>query len=1391
MNNTERHIVSRIKWDLNFDQKDQASLLQSDLSSWTKVDMLKEMNLIFEKLCPPGQTWSIEELELDLGHINLSDLKNDLPVKFRNALLAKLQELAYKSVNGEGGMKVSDIAVSQLQLLEKYLEMGYMPWNRTGANSVNELFAEQFVQNRQALIRMMKRVGKSRDVRRRIAWQFNESSIHKLVKELEPNNHAQIIEFTEEFTKIREKEAFVQSSVPEFKKNLWFWVLNHLFTERGTLFNRLDFMDSSIHQMARHYNLSYEELFNEIEQAVEKIGGSAGIKPEFIQALELLSKRNKKARQNNVEKTDNQNIYFSYLKFFLSGTRTALSEAKVSRGDIEQLPEHIDIDELILNLYEKDKRTFYEIIAKVDLSRSEWKTILSRLQSKSTAIIIASLSRSHEALVRQSLTILNYFKPKGKRSFGNNFWELSVISHLSQIVSTSFSKTNFVDHLINELKEERQKETFFMRLNNTKSAVLLEHGVQVSTYQLFQERLKRVLSDQRISTEKRLEQAIRRLFGKKKTQSDSTPKMTKNEAVAVLKYWIGANPTVLFRKLSIQEKSTGFLSEFFKLYKLHDLKRILKSISDERATVLLTFYEAIKDAERTTTTGSKVDPERFFEKAFSYLLMNQTATTHAFLNAIVEQTKNLVSRLEVKVRIRFVNVVLSHSRVQSLNLPQEFVKQLEKAENEIPDAYLDAVNLENKTAVDVSRWLDTQLSAKKSWILTLTLAEGKAILNKLVKDAYQLERFVAAILRKYENEETATRLKAVLRFTLWNCVSKFTIHKGNVSKIMDMVEKTLVREYKTESKVEEKKGLRKASKKESSILSKDIQTFRKLLNTFSSQEENKKEFDQIFESLLIKQPELLAKELSQTQISEELTTYLIERVDVELFVAHVFGRSSQLNVEIRTTFELLFKLVQQIGTLKLKEEMNQRFWLLAIALLKKPGSAQSLLEKELGKVVSDLTLNEELTAHELFQILQKAPKAYPDFIKKSLIQMNTAFKQVLEPAKEKAGNTENKKPIITKEADVQQVFRAVLNKKDVPYWMESERKYSIKEVLEDLVETLPFEFYKALQSSKAADDSLMNLLTHIEFKQWVNVAKVTYPNKSVQLDLFNELFYAIGNMTFKGVRQEEIQKILFIRFIKAWKNNHWRIIDARNVWNEVLWDLSTKLGIEEAVFFNGLKQMKELIPAAYRFSLAALIEAKEEKKSKRRIEHFPEIQEIKMKQVESGKPQLLEEGIAITNAGLVIVNSYVRTLFERLALIESGQFKSAQDQERAVHYLQFIVNGLTSNEEHHLVLNKVMCGMHPTAPVNSGITLNEGEKELIEGMIEAIISYWLAIGNCSVNGFRGNWLIRDGMLSEDEDRWNLTVEKRAYDILINQSPFSFSIIKYPWMEKPIHVNWAY
>jgi len=175
--------------------------------------------------------------------------------------------------------------------------------------------------------------------------------------------------------------------------------------------------------------------------------------------------------------------------------------------------------------------------------------------------------------------------------------------------------------------------------------------------------------------------------------------------------------------------------------------------------------------------------------------------------------------------------------------------------------------------------------------------------------------------------------------------------------------------------------------------------------------------------------------------------------------------------------------------------------------------------------------------------------------------------------------------------------------------------------------------------------------------------------------------------------------------------------------------------------------------------------------------------------MESTKNTLLQESIPITNAGLVILNGYFLILLDRLGMVKDRAFVSEDAQLNSVHYLQYMVTGLTETEESQLSLNKILAGISPNTPVKDSVDMTQDQKELIEGLIISSINYWPAIGESSVNDFRGNWLVRNGILSETEDRWELTIEKRPYDILLQKSHFSYSIIKLPWMEKPLHVTW--
>ncbi|OGS89107.1 MAG: hypothetical protein A2061_08770 [Gallionellales bacterium GWA2_59_43] len=166
-----------------------------------------------------------------------------------------------------------------------------------------------------------------------------------------------------------------------------------------------------------------------------------------------------------------------------------------------------------------------------------------------------------------------------------------------------------------------------------------------------------------------------------------------------------------------------------------------------------------------------------------------------------------------------------------------------------------------------------------------------------------------------------------------------------------------------------------------------------------------------------------------------------------------------------------------------------------------------------------------------------------------------------------------------------------------------------------------------------------------------------------------------------------------------------------------------------------------------------------------------------------------EEAIYIANAGMVLVTPYLPQLFRMLELTDGAKFKGECAAERAIHLLQFMVNESCDSPEFLLSLNKLLCGVPAGLPIVWEIELLQREREVIEGMLTAIIQNWTILGNTSVQGLRESFLQRSGRLQLKEDSWHLKVEPKGIDVLLDRLPWSFALIKHPWMARPIHVEW--
>ena len=167
----------------------------------------------------------------------------------------------------------------------------------------------------------------------------------------------------------------------------------------------------------------------------------------------------------------------------------------------------------------------------------------------------------------------------------------------------------------------------------------------------------------------------------------------------------------------------------------------------------------------------------------------------------------------------------------------------------------------------------------------------------------------------------------------------------------------------------------------------------------------------------------------------------------------------------------------------------------------------------------------------------------------------------------------------------------------------------------------------------------------------------------------------------------------------------------------------------------------------------------------------------------------LDEDIYIGNAGLVLLSPYLPRYFESLGLVEGRVFKDRHAAERGVHLLQFMLDGSSSNPEFLLVLNKILCGIKTGVPILQSIDISEQEIELSESLLFGVIGNWPALKNSTIDGLRESFLQRDAHLQLKDDAWQLLVEAKPFDMLLDEIPWNYKTIKLPWMKNLISVDW--
>lgn len=373
-----------------------------------------------------------------------------------------------------------------------------------------------------------------------------------------------------------------------------------------------------------------------------------------------------------------------------------------------------------------------------------------------------------------------------------------------------------------------------------------------------------------------------------------------------------------------------------------------------------------------------------------------------------------------------------------------------------------------------------------------------------------------------------------------------------------------------------------------------------------------------------------------------------------------------------------------------------------------------------------------------------------------------------------------------------EIGRHLLQYGHMPSWVDSLQPIDLTRLLFDVFTVRPELLQELLENLQPA--AMFRLSNIVPFDWLITAMHATAPqHKQNDIRMLEHFWRFVAQIALSEVSRQQRSALLFQLILKRWLNNDWAALETDRLTGDFFLQLMGRQSVRMAMLRQSLAPHLAMLPATLRFSLEKIIEDEIENRSRGKKDRSTAPVTPVRKMSDAIKSVQAQLGVAlpmrIDNAGLVILQSFIGALFSRLGLTENNCFVSDVAQRRAVHFLQFLATGCCETQEPDLMLNKLLCGLELDEPVESGFEISAVEMEVCLSLLNSVIGYWGAIGSSSIDGFRGNWLVREGSLNHARDHWELIVDRRAYDVLLARAPFSYSVIKLPWMEMAIYVTW--
>ncbi len=430
---------------------DRSMALKSEMPRIFKDKIAPVMVEVFDEFTSPGSIIKISDIKIELGDFSFDDFENEITKRLENELRKALRK-SISEIESKSGPanKMIPLAALKVELFEFFLLTGALP---AGVDiepgfSIRSLFDDLIATSPGALVAMFNKYKTRNVVRQRLCRQFDEPVLIKFINVIEPRNARDIVDYIADLKQAHYIKPLIQLSNREFEKQIWLIAFTHTSDEKGTTFERQNFLKNIINKLADRFSVRYGSLLKSIDQSIKSFDRSSGFKspmPDVVSGL-LTSQpalESETERVNPVSET--QQALETIERYLLIGDAPGFDEFGKNKREKREY-----FESLRLMLEKKAGKQLRELIisawGRLDqfkrLTAIFPKSVIARILEPAGYELFVSCGRDIKAAQEQA----NLFKTEAS-SVLDQYWD-EVLAFLLVHKASGFKEVSFLKYIV-------------------------------------------------------------------------------------------------------------------------------------------------------------------------------------------------------------------------------------------------------------------------------------------------------------------------------------------------------------------------------------------------------------------------------------------------------------------------------------------------------------------------------------------------------------------------------------------------------------------------------------------------------------------------------------------------------------------------------------------------------------------------------------------------------------------------------------------------------------------------------------------------------------------------------------------------------------------------------